>query len=85
MVIVLAVLAALFVCSLAGFSAWCATIAIRLAKFSNGDGIEISRREDPSIFWFYIVLGFVPLALCLLVGLWSAYQFLTPSHGQHCA
>ena len=75
MVVVLAGLAALFVCVLAGFSARSATRALRLGKFTNRDGIEISRREDPRIFWFYIVLGFVPLALCLLVGVWSAYQF----------
>jgi hypothetical protein len=81
MVVVLAALAALFVSVLAGFGAWSATIAIRLGKFTNRDGIEISRREDPGIFWFYILLGFVPLTLCLLVGLWSAYQFLIPSHG----
>jgi hypothetical protein len=81
MVVVLAALAALFICSLAGFSAWSATLAIRLGKFTNRDGIEISRREDPGIFWFYIVLGFVPLAGCLFVGLWAAYLLLIPSHG----
>jgi hypothetical protein len=75
MVVVLAALAALLVCSLAGFAAWSATIAIRLGKFTNRGGIEISRREEPNIFRLYIVLGFVPLALCLLIGLWTAYQF----------
>jgi hypothetical protein len=80
-VVVLVALAALLVCALAGFSAWNASIAIRLGRFTNRGGIEISRREDPGIFWFYIVLGFVPLALCLLIGLWTAYQLLIPSHG----
>jgi len=81
MVVVLAVLAALFVCALAGFSAWSAIIAIRLGKFTNRDGIEISRREDVLIFWFYISIGFFPLAACLFIGLWVTYQFLSPSHG----
>jgi hypothetical protein len=81
MVVVLVALAALLVCALAGFSAWSATIAIRLGKFTNRDNIEISRREDPGIFWFYILLGFVPLAACLFVGLWAAFQLLIPSHG----
>jgi hypothetical protein len=75
MVVVLAALAALLVCSLAGFAAWSATIAIRLGKFTNRGGIEISRREDPSIFWLYILVGFFPLAACLFIGLWAAYQF----------
>jgi hypothetical protein len=25
--------------------------------------------------------GFDPLALCLFIGLWVAYQLLSPSHG----
>jgi len=81
MVVVLAALAALFVCALAGFSAWSATIALRLGKFINRNGIEISRREDPIIFWLSVVLGFVPLAACLFIGLWTAYQFLSLRHG----
>jgi hypothetical protein len=81
MVIVLAAIAALLVCSLAGFSAWSATLALRLGKFTNRNGIEISRREDPIISWLYILQGFVPLALCLFIGLWVAYQLLSPSHG----
>ena len=81
MVVALAALAALLVCSLASFSAWSATIAVRLGKFTNRNGIQIRRREDPIIFWLYILMGFVPLTLCLLIGLWTAYQFLLPSHG----
>jgi hypothetical protein len=45
MVVVLAALAALLVCALAVFSAWSATIALGLGKFTNRNGIEISRRE----------------------------------------
>ena len=81
MVVALAALAALLVCSLAGFSAWSATIAVRLGKFTNRNGIQIRRREDPIIFWLYISMGFFPLAVCLFVGLWAAYQFLIPSQG----
>ena len=81
MVVALAVLAAMIVCALAVFTAWTATIALRLGKLTNRNGIEISRREDPIIFWLSILLGFFPLAACLLVGLWGAYQFLRPSHG----
>jgi hypothetical protein len=81
MAVVLAALAALFVCALAGFTAWTATIALRLGKFTNRNGIEIGRREDPILFWLSILLGFVPLAACLLIGLWGSYQFLSPSHG----
>lgn len=81
MVVVLVALAALLVCALAGFTAWSATVAIRLGKFTNRGGIEISRREDPVIFWLYISMGFVPPVACILVGLWAAYQLLIPSHG----
>jgi hypothetical protein len=81
MVVVLVALAALLVCALAGFTAWSATVAIRLGKFTNRGGIEISRREDPVIFWLYISMGFIPLAACIFVGLWAAYQLLIPSHG----
>jgi hypothetical protein len=81
MAVVLVPLAALFVCGLAGFTAWSATIALRLGKFTNRNGIEISRRENPIIFWLSILLGFVPLAACLFIGLWVAHQFLSPSHG----
>jgi hypothetical protein len=80
MVVALAALAALVVCALAGFSAWSATIGLRLGKFTNRNGIEISRREDPIIFWLSILLGFVPLAACLFIGLWVAYQSMSPSH-----
>jgi hypothetical protein len=71
MVVVLVALAALLVCTLAGFTAWSAAIAVRLGKFTNRDSIEISRCEDPIIFWLYILMGFVPLAACLFVGLWA--------------
>jgi len=81
MVVALVALAALFVCALAGFTARRATIALRLGKLTNRNGIEISRREDPIIFWLYIFLGFIPLAACLLIGLWAVYQFLSPSRG----
>jgi hypothetical protein len=50
MVVALAASAALVVCVLAGFTAWSATIALRLGKFTNRNGIEISRRENPIIF-----------------------------------
>jgi hypothetical protein len=26
-------------------------------------------------------MGFIPLAACIFVGLWAAYQLLIPSHG----
>jgi hypothetical protein len=81
MVVVLAALAALFVCALAGFAAWSTTKALRLGKLTNRNGIEISRGEDPIIFWLSIFLGFFPLATCLFIGLWVAYQFLSPTHG----
>jgi ABC-type spermidine/putrescine transport system permease subunit I len=80
MVVVLA-LFALFVCAVAGVSAWSVTVALRLGKFTNRNGIEINRREDPRIFWLSILLGFFPLALCLCIALWVAYQFRSPSHG----
>ena len=76
MVVVLAALAALFVCALAGFAAWSAIVAVRLDKFTNRNGIEIRRREDPGIFWLYILMGFVPLAACFFIGVWIAYQVL---------
>ena len=57
------------------------TIALTLGKFINRNGIEISRGEDPIIFWLSILLGFAPLAACLFIGLWFAYQYLSPSHG----
>jgi hypothetical protein len=79
MVVVLAAFAALLVCALAGFAAWRATIAIRLGKFTNRNGIEICRGEDPAIFWLYIFMGFAPLAVCLFVGFWAVYQLLMPS------
>ncbi len=81
MFVALAAVAALFVCALAGFTAWSATVAMRLGKFTNRDGVEINRREDPIIFWFYMLLGFIPLSACLIIGLWIAYQLLSPSHG----
>jgi hypothetical protein len=81
MVVVLAALVSLFVCAVVGVAAWSATVALRLGKFTNRNGIEISRREDPIIFWLSIFLGFAPLAACLYIGLWAAYQFLSQSHG----
>lgn len=81
MVVVLAALVALFVCAMVGIAARSATIALRLGRFTNRNGIEISRREDPIIFWLSILLGFVPLAACLYIGVWVAYQFVSPSHG----
>ena len=80
MVVSLAALAALVACALSGFSAWSATIGLRLGKFTNRNGIEISRREDPIIFWLTISLAFVPLAACLSIGLWISYQLLNPGH-----
>ena len=58
MVVALSAFAALFVCVLAGFSAWSATLAVRLGKFSNRDGIEISRRENSIFFGSTSWLGF---------------------------
>jgi hypothetical protein len=55
--VVLAAVGALFVCALAGLAARNATVAIRLGKFTNRNGIEISRREDPVIFLLYILMG----------------------------
>jgi hypothetical protein len=80
MVVALTALAALFVCVLAGFTAWSATLALRIGRFTNRNGIEISRRENPVAFWLYIPLGFVPLAACLFIGLWVGYQFLSQGH-----
>ncbi len=79
MVVVLALIA-LIVCVVAGVSARNVAIALRLGKFTNRNGIEINRREDPIIFWLSILLGFFPLAVCLFVGWWAAYQFLSSSH-----
>lgn len=81
LVVVLAAVVAVCVCALAGFAAWSAIIALRLGKFTNRNGIEISRREDRIIFWLSILLGFFPLPACLVIGLWVAYQLLSPSHG----
>jgi hypothetical protein len=69
MAVVLAAVVALFVCAVVGVAAWSATIALKLGKFTNRNGIEISRRNDPFIFWLSIFLGFVPLAACLYIGL----------------
>jgi hypothetical protein len=77
-VVVLAAVVALIVCAVVGVAAWSATIALRLGKFTNRNGIEISRREDPIIFWLSIFLGLAPLAACLYIGMWVAYQFLSP-------
>jgi hypothetical protein len=79
MFVVLATIAALLVCALAGFSAWSATINLRLGKYVTRYGIVISRREEPIIFWFYILLGFAPLTLCLFIGLGIAYLFFEPT------
>ena len=81
MILALAALAALVVCALACFTAWSATIALRLGKFTDRNGIEIGRREDPFISWLSIFLGFFPLAACLFMGLWVVHQFLSPTHG----
>jgi hypothetical protein len=74
------ILGAMIVCFAAGFSVWSVTIAVRLGKFTNRDGVEITRHEDPIIFWFYMLLGVLPLALCLCIGGWVAYQFLHDGH-----
>lgn len=81
MAVVLAAVVALFVCAVVGVAAWSATIALKLGKYTNRNGIEISRRNDPFIFWLSIFLGFVPLAACLYIGLWVAHQFLSQIHG----
>lgn len=81
MAVVLVILAALFVCALAGLSARNVIVAQRLGKFTNRDGIEISRREDPIIFWLYILMGFAPLAICIFIGLGIAYLLFDPRHG----
>jgi hypothetical protein len=70
MAVVVFALAALFVCALAGFTAWSAMIALRLGKFTNRNGIEVSRRENP--------IG--SLAAILFLGLWISYQLVRPDH-----
>lgn len=74
-------LLALFVCVVAGVSARSVTVALRVGKFTNRNGIEIDRREDPIVFWLSIVMGFFPLAACVCIGLWVAYQFLSAGRG----
>jgi hypothetical protein len=80
MAVVVFALAALFVCALAGFTAWSAMIALRLGKFTNRNGIEVSRRENPIVYWLAISLAFGSLAAILFIGLWISYQLVRPDH-----
>lgn len=72
---------AIFVFGLACLSLRNIAIAIRLGRFTNRNGIEINRREDTVLFWFYMLMGVFPLAICLCVGGWVAYEVLRSSHG----
>jgi hypothetical protein len=76
-VVILTVVVALIVCAVVGVAAWSATTALRLGKFTNRNGFEINRREDPIFFWLSIFLGLAPLAACLCIGMWVAYQLLS--------
>jgi hypothetical protein len=55
-------------------------IALRLGKFTNRNGIEVSRRENPIVYWLAISLAFGSLAAILFIGLWISYQLVRPDH-----
>jgi hypothetical protein len=65
---------ALFLLALAIFMGRGMIACVRRGAFTNRGGLEISRREDPFLFWMGIFMWSVAALMPLVVGLWIFWQ-----------
>jgi hypothetical protein len=72
---------ALLYFAITAFTAWSIAVCLRTGVLGLRNRIQISRRESPIWFWVGISPGIGVLVLEICLGLWIAYQFLSPDHG----
>jgi hypothetical protein len=64
-----------------GVSAWSSIKALRIGVFTNRDGLQISRVENPIVFWISISLGLGIPAVVLCLGSLIAARLLIANPG----
>jgi hypothetical protein len=77
----LVIFLALFVLVALGSSARNSITSLRTGAFTNRDGVEINRLENPLLFWMGISLGLGLPIIVICFGLWTAAWLLIQGRG----
>jgi hypothetical protein len=79
------ILLALLLLVVLSFSMWSSLRALRAGSFTNRNGLQVSKVDDPFVFWISVSLGLSVPAIVLCAGLLTAIWLLIAALGKHGA
>ena len=79
------ILLALLLLVVLSFSMWSSLRALRVGSFTNRNGLQVSKVDDPFVFWISVSLGLSVPAIVLCAGLLTAIWLLIAALGKHGA
>jgi hypothetical protein len=71
---------ALLYIAITALTVWNTTMCLRVGVITVRNGRQITRLENPILFWTGISCGFGALAMELFIGIFIAYQFWISGH-----
>jgi hypothetical protein len=79
------ILLALLLLVVLSFSMWSSLRALRVGSFTNRNGLQVSKVENPFVFWISVSLGLGVPAIVLCAVLLTAIWLLVAALGKHGA